>query len=46
MRVAVIGGTGGYVFNLQTKGLGQGGYDLIFTVNGAPAASPASFKIR
>lgn len=36
----------GYIFNLQTKGLAQGTYNLIFTINGAAAASPAPFMIR
>lgn len=38
--------TGGYIFNLQTKGLTTGTYQLSFTVGGDPAIYTVQFQIR
>jgi hypothetical protein len=41
-----LGPTGGYIFNLSTKGLTIGTYNLIYTVQGDPVQHSLSFQIR
>jgi hypothetical protein len=41
-----LGGTGGYIFNLSTKGLVKGTYDLVFTVEGDATTHSVSFQVR
>jgi hypothetical protein len=41
-----LGPTGGYIFNLSTKGLTTGTYNLIYTVQGDPVQHSLSFQIR
>jgi len=41
-----LGGTGGYIFNLSTKGLSTGTYSLNFTVTGDSIVYAAPFQVR
>ena len=43
---STLGGTGGYIFNLSTKGLATGTYNLNFTVTGDSAAHAATFQVK
>lgn len=43
---ATLGGMGGYVYNLSTKGLGTGTYALEFTVGSDPHVYQAQFGVR
>jgi len=43
---STLGGTGGYIFNLSTKGLATGTYNLNFTVTGDSAAYAAPFQVK
>ena len=44
---ASLGGTGGYIFNLSTRGLATGTYNLSFKVVGAdPTVYTAPFQVR
>jgi len=43
---ATLGGTGGYVFNLSTKGFAAGTYRLFFTVAGDSAEHFAPFQVK
>ena len=43
---ATLGGSGGYIFNLQTKGLASGTYSLEFTVAGDPVSHSTPFQVR
>ena len=44
---ASLGGTGGYIFNLSTRGLATGTYNLNFKVVGAdPTIYSAPFQVR
>jgi len=41
-----LGGTGGYIFNLSTKGLTTGTYQLNFTVPGDTSSYAALFQVK
>lgn len=41
-----IGGNGGYIYNFDTKGLGQGSYELTFTENRSGATYRAPFQVK
>jgi hypothetical protein len=41
-----LGTTGGYIFNLSTKGLTTGSYNLNFTVNGDSFVYAAPFQVK
>ncbi len=41
-----LGPTGGYIFNLSTKGLTTGSYLLSFTAGADPSPHPLSFQVR
>ena len=41
-----VGPGGGYIFNLSTKGLATGTYDLVFMVAGDPSAHAIRFQVR
>jgi hypothetical protein len=41
-----LGSTGGYIFNLSTKGLTTGTYDLNFTVTGDSSVYAAPFQVK
>jgi hypothetical protein len=41
-----LGPTGGYIFNLSTKGLATGSYNLNFTVTGDSFIYPAPFQVK
>jgi hypothetical protein len=41
-----LGGTGGYIFNLSTKGLVTGSYSLNFTVSGDTRVYSAGFQVK
>ena len=43
---AALGGTGGYIFNLSTQGLGRGTYRLRFTVGDDPAVYAVEFQVK
>jgi probable HAF family extracellular repeat protein len=43
---ATLGGTGGYIYNLSTKGLATGTYALEFTVGSASHVYRAQFEVR
>jgi hypothetical protein len=43
---STLGGTGGYIFNLSTKGLTTGTYNLNFTVTGDSAVYAAAFQVK
>ena len=43
---STLGTTGGYIFNLSTKGLTTGTYNLNFTVSGGPSIYAASFQVK
>ena len=43
---AALGGTGGYIFNLQTKGLSRGTYEVRFTAGTSPSVVRAPFRLR
>jgi probable HAF family extracellular repeat protein len=43
---ATLGGTGGYIFNLSTKGYATGTYTLMFTATGDPTEHSASFQVK
>jgi hypothetical protein len=43
---AALGGTGGYIFNLSTKGMVTGTYLLGFTAGNDPALHTVQFKVR
>ena len=43
---ASLGTSGGYIFNLSTKGLVTGTYDLVFMVSGDPAPHAVTFQVR
>ncbi len=43
---AALGSTGGYIFNLGTKGLATGSYNLNFTVTGDPSVYAAPFQVK
>ena len=45
-RAVVLGGTGGYIYNLRTKGLGTGTYELRFTAGGSPTVHALRFEVR
>ena len=38
--------SGGYIFNLSTKGLVTGTYNLVFTIDGDPSAHTISIQVR
>ncbi len=37
---------GGYIYNLSTKGLSSGAYNIVFTVNGDPTPYYARFNVK
>ena len=41
-----LGPTGGYIFNLSTRGLSTGSYRLNFTVSGDPTVHGAPFQVK
>jgi hypothetical protein len=41
-----LGGTGGYIFNLKTTGLGTGTYALTFSVPGETGTHQAQFSVK
>jgi len=41
-----LGPSGGYIFNLSTKGLATGSYQLIFTANGDASSHVLNFQVR
>jgi hypothetical protein len=41
-----IGPSGGYIFNLSTKGLASGSWQLLFTVGGDSTQHAVSFQVR
>nr|MBA2454312.1 PxKF domain-containing protein [Chloroflexia bacterium] len=41
-----LGGTGGYIYNLSTKGLSPGTWELRFTVSGDPTTYSVAFDLR
>ena len=41
-----LGSTGGYIFNLSTKGLSAGTYNLHFAVTGDPIGHSATFGVK
>ncbi len=41
-----LGSTGGYIFNLSTKGLATGAYNLTFTVTGDSFVYSAKFEVK
>ncbi len=43
---ATLGTTGGYIFNLSTKGLSTGTYNLNFTVQGSSTVYSAPFQVK
>ena len=43
---AMLGGTGGYIFNLKTTGYGTGTYVLTYTVGGDPISHTVQFQVR
>lgn len=43
---ASLGTTGGYIFNLNTSGLGTGTYNLLYTVQGDPITHALTFQVR
>jgi hypothetical protein len=43
---ASLGSSGGYIFNLQTKGLGRGTYEVRFTAGTSPSVARAPFRLR
>lgn len=43
---AALGGSGGYIFNLSTKGLGTGTYNLSFVVTGDPLGHAVQFQVK
>jgi len=43
---STLGTTGGYIFNLSTKGLTTGTYNLNFTVTGDSAVHAAPFQVK
>jgi hypothetical protein len=43
---ATLGSTGGYIFNLSTKGLTTGTYNLNFNVTGDSAAYATPFRVK
>jgi probable HAF family extracellular repeat protein len=43
---AALGGTGGYIYNLSTKGLATGTYALEFTAGGDSHVYQAEFQVR
>lgn len=43
---AGLGGTGGYIYNLSTKGLSTGTWELRFTVSGDPMTYSVTFDLR
>jgi len=43
---ATLGPTGGYIFNLSTKGLATGSYLLSFSAGSDPAAHTLTFQVR
>jgi hypothetical protein len=42
----MLGGTGGYIFNLQTTGLAAGSYKVFFALTGDPTVHDLSFVVR
>jgi hypothetical protein len=43
---STLGNTGGFIFNLSTKGLATGSYNLNFTVTGESSAYAAPFQVK
>ena len=43
---STLGATGGYIFNLSTKGLTTGTYNLNFTVTGDSAVYMVPFQVK
>jgi hypothetical protein len=43
---STLGPSGGYIYNLSTKGLGTGTYRLSFTVTGDPSTHTAQFEVK
>ena len=43
---STLGAAGGYIFNLSTKGLTTGTYNLNFTVTGDSAVYSAPFQVK
>ena len=41
-----LGGTGGYIFNLKTTGLGTGTYHISFTAGTDPTAYSVQFQVK
>ena len=41
-----LAGTGGYIFNLQTKELAVGTYALTFVVRGDPSEHTVQFRLK
>ncbi len=41
-----LGGTGGYIYNLSTKGLGTGTYNLSFKAGADPTTHTARFQVK
>lgn len=41
-----LGGTGGYIYNLSTKGLASGTHTVTFTVQGDPVAHAVQFVVK
>ncbi len=40
------GSPGGYIFNLKTRGLGSGTYEIVFTAGADPEEHSARFRVR
>jgi hypothetical protein len=43
---ATLGSTGGYIFNLSTRGLASGTYRLSFTAGSDPAIHAVEFQVK
>jgi hypothetical protein len=43
---STLGSTGGYIFNLSTRGLSTGSYALIFAAGGDPTLHQLPFQVR
>jgi hypothetical protein len=43
---ATLGASGGYMFNLSTKGLATGTYNLVFMIAGDPSSHAISVQMR
>lgn len=43
---STLGPSGGYIYNLSTKGLNMGTYTLSFTVGSDPATHTVQFQVK